>query len=114
MRYWIALFLLLTTNVYAEYQVPDLTGYEYIKHIMKDKDSDGIKETRMDGWKNVHGHRVIKYSKDGIVYGWAKQVKSVPKGDLDNNYCILDTDCDGIFDTKIGPDEGFGPPECLK
>ena len=102
-----------------EYQPPSLDGFTKHENVsIVDKNGDDFKEVIIDRWfsgaPGTNGYGLVgifSYTSvhDGKTYMWVRRevrsVKDVKKMNyvwgIDTSYAIIDTDCDGTFDTKV-------------
>lgn len=106
----------LDTVVQTEYEKPSLDGYDYVGSMPYDADDDGVKESSLTMYKNSQGDKIFKTKTNGEVWTWAKKSHnySQDKNDITKNYAIVDSDCDGVFDTKYDTTTNIDFPSCLK
>lgn len=97
------------------YEVPDLTGYTKTKegYLDLDRTQDGIKETFVEIFQDPNGKVILKYQTKGKTWAWFYAGNPSDRKDTINNYTIVDSDCDGIFDEKYGS-ERYYVPKCLE
>jgi hypothetical protein len=80
-----------------------------------DGDGDGINETRIRHYRNVAGDKVFSMTTKDRLWAWSVESRaSSGEVNLDRNYVIRDSDCDGLFDERYSLDEQFHVPDCLK
>ena len=66
-------------------------------------------------YKNSQGDKIIKTTTDDEIWRWSKKSHDYPldKDDITKNYSIVDSDCDGVFDTKYDTKTNMDFPSCL-
>ena len=93
---------------------PGMEGFVRIQEYDGDGDSDGVKETRIRRFMNTHGDRMFTMTTKDQLWAWSVDAADGDDGDLNRNYVLRDSNCDGRFDERYGLDEGFNLPDCLK
>ncbi len=78
-----------------------------------DGDGDGVKETHIMRYLNRAGDSVFSMASGEQLWAWSLNTNGSDETDLNKNYVILDSNCDGIFDEKYRLDEEFHVPECI-
>lgn len=97
------------------YEPPDLAGYVLYKSRLIDADEppDGIKESLLEKFRTSDGKKVFRISTRGYVWAWSKK-NAQDTNSSKENYVIVDSDGDGIFDVRYSLKEIFGRPSYLK
>lgn len=97
------------------YQAPDISKFILIDEKDSDGDSDGVKETHVMYYVNVARDSIFSMTTKDRLWAWSLES---PAGagiaDLERNYVIRDSNCDGVFDQWYSLDEQFYLPDCLK
>ena len=118
----LALALLLTMTAgqlpareAGDYPAPDMSKFLLVSEEDGDGDGDGIKETHIRHYKNVAGDKAFSMTTEYRLWAWSVESRAGSgEADLDRNFVIRDSDCDGTFDERYGLDEQFHVPDCLK
>lgn len=100
------------------FQPPSLDGYTLDRTKYSDKDTiiDGIKETKIEVFKNSSGQIIAKYTTNNKTWAWAKLMDPSDVNNIDTsiNYVIRDSDGDGKFDEMYNRTEDFYLPNWVK
>jgi len=75
-----------------------------------DKDGDGYKETVGRLYFTKDGGRIAVSRYKRAVYSFAYDHDRLRPFD----FAKIDKDCDGIFETEIGTNSEYRPPQCIK
>lgn len=100
----------------GNFQPPNLEGYtiDRVGYLDKDEMKDGVKETRLDVFKNSSGQLILKYTTNGKIWAWGVVNKPNDIKDLVNNYVLRDSKGNGDFDERYASNEHFYLPEWVK
>ena len=98
----------------GDFAAPEMAKYVSVGESDGDGDGDGIKETHITRYRSLAGDRVFSMSSKDTLWAWSLDTGGDDDGDLNANYVIRDSDCDGVFDERYGIDEEFHVPTCLK
>jgi len=112
-----ALLLVSTVSPAMEsglFQGPGMEGFIQIGEQDGDGNADGIDETHIVRFRNVHGDRMFTMTTKDQLWAWSVDAVDDDDTDLNRNYVLRDSDCDGRFDERYRLDEGFNLPDCLK
>lgn len=95
---------------------PNLDGFWHYGDVFTDLDEDGVKESVVSFYKNSKNDKITKSVVDGKIWRWAEKSHKYPhdKNDISKNYVIIDSDCNGVFDTKYDLETEYDFPACLK
>ena len=93
---------------------PGMEGFVKISEYDGDGDADGTKETRIRRFRNVHGDRMFTMTAKDQLWAWSVDAVDDDDSEINRNYVLRDSDCDGRFDERYRLDEGFNLPDCLK
>jgi hypothetical protein len=102
---------LLSAATKGVFQAPDITTFILHGESDGDGNGDGVKETHIRRYLNKAGDSVFSMTSGENLWAWSLNTKG--SDDLDINYVIRDSNCDGIFDEKYGLDEEFHVPDCI-
>jgi hypothetical protein len=92
---------------------PGMEGFVRIQEYQGDGNADGADETTIRRFKNVAGDRMFTMTARDHLWAWSVDAVGDDDSDLNRNYVLRDSDCDGRFDERYRLDEGFSLPECL-
>lgn len=92
-------------------QPPNLDSYKVVKKFTVDVDENGIHETNVTMYKNAFNEKV--YQLVTMTRKWAFGVYT-KKNNIEGNYTIIDSDCDGRFDKMFDTDTDLSIPPCLQ
>lgn len=105
----------LTAREAGTYQAPDISKFLLVSEEDGDGDDDGVKETHIRHYKNVAGDKAFSMTTKDRLWAWSVESRaSSGEVNLDRNFVIRDSDCDGTFDERYSLDEQFHVPDCLK
>jgi hypothetical protein len=93
---------------------PGMEGFVKIGESDGDGDADGTDETRIRRFRNLNGDRMFTMTAKDRLWAWSVDAVNDDDSDLNRNYVLRDSDCDGRFDERYRLDEGFNLPDCLK
>jgi len=93
---------------------PGMEGFVKIEEHDGDGDADGINETHIRRFRNIHGDRMFTMTTKDQLWAWSVDAVDDDDSDVNRNYVLRDSDCDGRFDERYRLDEGFNLPDCLK
>ena len=94
----------------GKYPVPNMEGFVKIQEYLADGDEDGRKETTVRRFKNLEGQRMFSMTTKDQVWAWSRDSGG---NELEQNYVLRDSNCDGTFDERYSLDEEFKVPDCL-
>ena len=115
----LVLFILALSLQYAfaamkgEFNAPAIDTFIFHGESDGDGDGDGINETRIRRYLNKNGDSIFSMSSGDRLWAWSLSTQGSEESDLEKNYVIRDSNCDGIFDEKYGLEEEFHVPECI-
>ncbi len=98
----------------GEFQAPSLEHYVLQGKSEGDGDGDGVNETHIERFRDLDGDSIFNMTTHGTLWAWSLSTWGADPGDLDRNYVIRDSDCNGTFDERYRIDEEFHVPPCLK
>ena len=113
----VALFLAGGQAIGAEmgvFKEPGMEGFVKIGENDGDGNADGTKETRIRRFRNINGDRMFTMTAKDQLWAWSVDAVDDDDSQIDRNYVLRDSDCDGRFDERYALDEGFNLPDCLK
>lgn len=98
------------------FEPPSLDGYSFFEEKLLDKDEkedgDGVKETKLEIYRNLLGQRIGRYTCNGRTYAWGVKSNN-NREDAVNNYTIRDSVGMGHFDERYGGNERtYAPAYC--
>ena len=93
---------------------PGMEGFVKISEHDGDGNADGTKETRIRRFRNVNGDRMFTMTAKDQLWAWSVDAVGDDDSEINRNYVLRDSDCDGRFDERYRLDEGFNLPDCLK
>lgn len=97
------------------YQAPDISKFLLVSEEDGDGDGDGVKETHILHYRNVAGDKAFSMTTKDHLWAWSVESgASSGEVNLERNFVIRDSDCDGSFDERYSLDEQFYVPDCLK
>ena len=106
-------FALSTGNaIAAQFDPPNLDGFDLHAERDGDGDGDGVNETHMKQYFNTKGDSIVSMTTKGRVWAWSLNTRGKDSGE--RNYVIRDSNCDGVFDQRYSLDEEYHVPDCLK
>lgn len=104
----------LLAAVKGVFQAPDINTYILHGESDGDGDGDGVNETHIRRYLNKAGDSVFSMASGDRLWAWSLNTNgSDDDSDLEKNYVIRDSNCDGVFDEKYRLDEEFHVPECI-
>lgn len=119
--YWPLLLIPLATvstvmaaEAGGTYETPDTSGFRYDHEWDADGNEDGIKETHFVLLKNERGDTIFTATTQARQWAWSLNTAGDDDSDLKLNYVIVDSDCNGTFDTIYSLAEEFSVPDCLQ
>lgn len=99
----------------GNFEAPDMNKFIVVSEEQGDGDGDGVRETRIVHYKNVDGDKAFSMTTKDRLWAWSVESRaSSGEVNLDRNFVIRDSDCDGTFDERYSLDEQFHVPDCLK
>jgi hypothetical protein len=104
---------LLIAAVKGAFQPPAIDAFILHGESDGDGDGDGVKETHIRRYLNKAGDSVFSMASGEKLWAWSLNTRAGDDSDINSNYVIRDSNCDGIFDEKYGLDEEFHVPECI-
>jgi hypothetical protein len=118
-RWWLAGALLLSVGPAPGMQqglfaAPEMEGFVKIQELDGDGNDDGVKETRIRRFRNVNGDRMFTMTAKDQLWAWSVDAVDDDDSQINRNYVLRDSDCDGRFDERYRLDEGFNLPACLE
>ena len=93
---------------------PGMEGFVKISEHDGDGNADGTKETRIRRFRNVNGDRMFTMTSKDQLWAWSVDAVGDDDSEINRNYVLRDSDCDGRFDERYRLDEGFNLPACLE
>lgn len=96
------------------FTAPEMDGFVKIQELDGDGNDDGVKETRIQRFRNMHGDRLFTMTTRGRLWAWSVDAVADDDSEINRNYVLRDSDCDGRFDERYRLDEGFNLPACLE
>ena len=103
------------TKEAGTYPAPDMSQFLLVGEEDGDGDGDGVKETHILRYRNVEGDSAFSMTTKDRLWAWSLEAHGGPgEVDLERNYVIRDSNCDGTFDERYSLDEQFHVPVCLK
>lgn len=96
------------------FEPPRLDGYRFEVETHLDMDSEAGIETKGQKWVNEKGQIILKFMARGKTWAWGVLGNPADRGDFENNYSLVDSDGDGVFDEKYPVYIKFGLPGWLK
>lgn len=104
---------LLSAAMKGVFQPPAIDAFILHGESDGDGDGDGVKETHIRRYLNKAGDSVFSMTIGEKLWAWSLNTRAGDDSDINSNYVIRDSNCDGIFDEKYGLDEEFHVPECI-
>ena len=97
------------------FPVPELKLREFMLHneYDDDGDGDGRNETHVRRYINKQGDTAFSMTTADRLWAWSLDTKSGDNSDIQNNFVIRDSNCDGVFDERYRMDAEFRVPACL-
>ena len=96
------------------FTAPEMEGFVKIQELDGDGNDDGVKETRIRRFRNVNGDRMFTMTAKDQLWAWSVDAVDDDDSQINRNYVLRDSDCDGSFDQRYRLDEGFNLPACLE
>jgi len=96
------------------FTAPEMEGFVKIQELDGDGNDDGVKETRIRRFRNVNGDRMFTMTAKDQLWAWSVDAVDDDDSQINRNYVLRDSDCDGRFDERYRLDEGFNLPACLE
>ena len=96
------------------FTAPEMEGFVKIQELDGDGNDDGVKETRIRRFRNVNGDRMFTMTAKDQLWAWSVDAVDDDDSQINRNYVLRDSDCDGSFDERYRLDEGFNLPACLE
>ena len=96
------------------YAPPNPHGFTRYQSYDADGDGDGTKETRIVRYLSPGGDSLFSMTTGERLWAWSLATHAAEPGDLERNYVIRDSDCDGAFDERYALDDEYHVPECAK
>lgn len=103
----------LSAAVKGVFQAPAIDTFILHGESDGDGDGDGVNETHIRRYLNKAGDSVFSMTSGEKLWAWSLNTSGSDDSDLDKNYVIRDSNCDGTFDEKYRLDEEFHVPECI-
>lgn len=97
----------------GEYQAPEMEGFVMTQEEDGDGDGDGVNETHIRRYRNLSGDSVFSMTTKDTLWAWSMNAHG-DEEDVNKNYVIRDSNCDGRFNERYSLDEEFRVPDCLK
>lgn len=94
------------------YEAPAMEGFRLTHEEDGDGNGDGVKETHIRHYRNADNVRMFSMVTRGRLWAWSRE-SGDSSNDIQQNYVIVDSNCDGRFDTRYSLDEEFHLPACL-
>jgi len=98
----------------GSFAAPDMEGFVKIQEYHADGDENGVKETLVRRFKNLSGDRMFTMTTKENLWSSSLDTAGDDDSQVEKNYVLRDSDCDGSFDERYTLDEQFRLPECLK
>ena len=98
----------------GEFRGPGMEGFVKIQEYDADGNGDGDKETLVRRFRNLNGDLMFTMTTKDQLWAWSVDAVDDDDSDVNRNYVLRDSDCDGRFDERYRLDEGFNLPDCLK
>ncbi len=95
------------------FQAPSIDKFILLGESDGDGDGDGVNETHIRRYMNKLGDSVFSMTSGDKLWAWSLHTIGSDVADLEKNYVIRDSNCDGVFDEKYGLQEEFHVPDCL-
>jgi hypothetical protein len=93
---------------------PGMEGFVKISEHEGDGNADGTNETTIRRFRNVNGDRMFTMTAKDQLWAWSVDAVGDDDSEINRNYVLRDSDCDGRFDERYRLDEGFSLPDCLE
>ena len=90
-----------------------MDGFVKVQEYDADGNEDGTRETRIRRYRNLDGDKVFDMVTQGKLWAWSLDSYGDDDTDLEKNYVIRDSNCDGEFDERYTIDAEFKVPPCL-
>ena len=103
----------LAMDVARGFPPPDLGDYLLIEEGGSDGDGDGTNETLVVRYRDPSGDKIFSLTTKGRLWAWSREDQTAGT-DIERNYVLRDSNCDGNFDERYSLDEQFKVPDCLK
>ena len=98
----------------GSFRAPGMEGFVKISEHEGDGNADGTNETTIRRFRNVNGDRMFTMTAKDQLWAWSVDAVGDDDSEINRNYVLRDSDCDGRFDERYRLDEGFNLPDCLK
>lgn len=98
----------------GEFQAPSLEQYVIQGESDGDGDGDGVRETHIKRYRDLAGDSIFNMTTGDRLWAWSLSSRGTDASEVDKNYVIRDSDCNGSFDERYRIDEAFHLPACLK
>lgn len=95
------------------FQPPELDGFEVIEPVRVDVNDDGTPESLLSKYTHAVGDSILSISTQDRVWVWSVSRSLGDPDDIERNHNILDTNCDGEFDTRLPRKQDVHIPACL-
>lgn len=97
----------------GDFQAPAIDKFILHGESDGDGDGDGVNETHIRRYLNKNGDSIFSMASGDRLWAWSLSTRGSDDSDLEKNYVIRDSNCDGVFDEKYAIQEEFHVPECL-
>lgn len=98
----------------GEYPAPALDTFQPAGESEADVNGDGVNESLIRRYVNEAGIVVFSLGTGDRLWAWSMAATEGDALDPGKSYVIRDSNCDGVFDEKYGPQEDFEIPACVK
>lgn len=96
------------------YAPPNPHSFTRYQSYDADGDGDDVKETHIVRYLSPSGDSLFSMTTGDRLWAWSLATQDAEAGDLERNYVIRDSDCDGTFDERYALDEEYHVPDCVK
>jgi hypothetical protein len=98
----------------GDYAAPSLDRFLLVSSSDEDGNEDGVNETHVRRYRSPEGDRIFSMTSQDRLWAWSLDTHGDDDKDVERNYVIRDSDCDGRFDERYSMDQQFLLPECLE
>ena len=98
----------------AGHATPSLDRFMLVSSSDDDGDGDGVNETHVRRYRNPEGDKIFSMTTQDRLWAWSLDTHGDDDTNIDQNYVVRDSDCDGRFDERYPLDAQFQVPTCLK
>ena len=98
----------------GEYPAPALDKFQPAGESEADVNGDGANESLIRRYISEAGIVIFSLSTGEQLWAWSMAATEGDALDPSKSYVIRDSNCDGVFDEKYGPQEDFEIPSCVK